>query len=411
MKIIKEICRILVGIIFIFSGFVKAIDPIGSMYKFADYFDAFHLSFLNNMALPFAILLNIAELTIGILLFVKIRIRFAAWALVFFMSFFTILTFILAVFNPVSDCGCFGDALIMTNWQTFFKNILIFAITIVVFWKRNEYKTVFPNDIQAILAVLTLFIGVYISFHALNHIPVLDFRPYKVGVNITEAMNIPEDAPFDEYETYLFYEKDGETKKFSMENYPAEDTSWTFVNQESVLIKKGYEPPIHDFSILNEYQEDYTDNILSYEGYTFIMVSKDITKLKEKYLEKVYNLYNFSVSNQMRFIWLTASNQEQISQFKKEHNLVSDFYNGDETTIKTIVRANPGVLLLKEGTIIGKWHINDAPVPEELKENLMSTVITNIMALKERQFVLILIFFFLATMLSFKQFIKVRLKP
>lgn len=409
MKQLKELCRILVALVFIFSGFVKVIDPVGTTIKFVDYFNAFHLTFLTDLAFYFAILLNIAELMIGIGLFLKLRMNLTAWTLMIFMSFFTLLTLILAIFNPVSDCGCFGDALVLTNWETFYKNVIIIVLSVVVFVNRKNFKTMFPNDIQWIWVGLSFLIGLYITIHSYKHLPVLDFRPYKVGVNITEAMSVPEDAPLDKYETTLIYEKNGKEKEFKLSNYPANDSTWKFVRQESVLVEKGYEAPIHDFSFLDKSHYDYSSEILSDPGYTFVIVSKAINKINKNHIKKAKELNTFSIENNINLVWLTSSSFDAIDKFKQQHEIYSNFYNGDETTIKTIIRSNPGLLLLKEGTIIEKWHFNDVPEIEELNKNLLSYILSEKENLRGRQFVVILVFLFFAIVLSFKQFLKQRL--
>jgi len=410
MKYLKEISRILVGIVFIFSGFVKAIDPLGSMYKFSDYFDAFHMAFLNDLALPFAIILNVAELMIGIALFLKLRIRLTAWVAVFFMGFFTLLTLVLAIFNPVSDCGCFGDAIKLSNWGTFYKNLILIGLVFHVFFKRKNFKTMFPIDVQWIWVGLSLGIGLFISVYSFQHLPVLDFRPYHVGVNIPNAMIIPDDAEPDQYETTLIYEKEGTQKEFSLENYPAEDTTWVFVDQNSKLVKKGYEAPIHDFMLFDSKGIDYSEDILNSQDYNFIFCAKNLAKVKSEDVKKLKALEDYSKRTGINYYWITSNSWDKTKNFKRIHGLSSTFYNMDQTTLKTIVRANPGVLLIKDGTIIGKWHVNDLPEFEKENIDLLSFVLSDMEKLKERQFITILLFLFLASILSFQRFLKGRLK-
>jgi uncharacterized membrane protein YphA (DoxX/SURF4 family) len=253
MKYIRLLSRILLGVVFIFSGFVKAVDPLGSAYKFADYFTAFKLGFLEFLALPMGVFLSAFELVLGITLILGYRKRMVYAVTFWFMLFFTLLTFILALFNPVSDCGCFGDALILTNWQTFLKNVVLMVFVLILWVPR---KSLAPGG--AVIREWMVIGGLYVlvaffSFWNYQHLPLLDFRPYDVGTVIREKMTIPEGMPVDEYETRLIYrnKKTGESSNFTMENYPRDTLLWEFEDSESKLVKKGYEPPIHDFAMMD----------------------------------------------------------------------------------------------------------------------------------------------------------------
>ena len=261
MATLRGISRLIVGLIFTFSGFVKCVDPLGTAIKFGDYFGAFELDFLLPLALPAAVLMCAVELSIGLMLIFNIKVPWAAWMSVIFMAAFTPITLILAIDNPVSDCGCFGDALILTNWQTFYKNIAIDVFVIILFINRNKYKELFSKP-KRIMATFVVFIAVIgFEIFSLNRLPIIDFRPYKIGVNIPEGMTIPEGAQEPVYETTLIYQKDGVKKEFTVDNYPQGD-DWEWVSTDSKEIEKGYEPPIHDFSI-NLEDGDYTDIILA----------------------------------------------------------------------------------------------------------------------------------------------------
>ena len=218
MKLLRLISRILVGIVFVFSGFVKAIDPLGSTYKFSDYFTAFGMGFLEPLAFPLAIFLSSAELIIGVTLLLSYRMKVMSWILLIFMSFFTVLTFILALTNPVTDCGCFGDALILTNWETFGKNVVIMAFTLIIFIYRKQYPEIRSAMVEWSVIVAFFLGSVFLSLYCYNNLPLLDFRPYSVGTNIPDAMTIPEDAPQAVYETRLYYKnlETGDVEEFSM---------------------------------------------------------------------------------------------------------------------------------------------------------------------------------------------------
>lgn len=356
--------RFLLGVLFIFSGFVKAIDPMGSAFKFGDYFHAFGLDFLNSFSLVLAIFLATFELVLGVVLILGYQKRIAYWLLFLFMSFFTILTFILALTNPVSDCGCFGDAIIMTNWQTFFKNLIFMVFVIMLFVSRGRTENVHSNLFERGIILIFFVAGFILSAFCLRHLPLLDFRPYDVGTFISEEMEIPEDAPRDEYSTILFYENltTGKVEEFTIENYPQDTLKYSFINSESKLIKKGYEPPIHDFGISDKDGYDRTDEILRYRGYTLIFTSYELENVNEDELIKGNNWAKMErLSGDFQFVALTSSATATITELTNSLNLEYDFSIGDEIMIKTMVRSNPGYLLLKNGTIVGKWSWKDFP--------------------------------------------------
>ena len=360
MNLVRLISRIILGLAFIFSGTVKAIDPLGSTYKFQDYFQAFHLGFLQDFSLPLAILLCTAEFIAGFSLLTGIKQKTGIWIIMILMTIFTPLTLILALTSPVSDCGCFGDAIHLTNWQTFGKNIILLIPAVIIFTSRNSIEA--GKRVISEWLIISLFIICFIAFNFYNlkYLPVLDFLPYKIGTCIPEKMVIPDSVSTDEYMTTFIYEKNGVEKEFTVENYPADDTTWKFVNQKSVLIKKGYEPPIHDFSITTINDEDLTQEVLNNPGYTFLMISKKLEEADNEKLLKGFGLGEYCIKNQIDFYILTASVRDELSSFNNE----LQFCHADETTLKTIVRANPGYVLLKKGTIMGKWSWSNVPEKE-----------------------------------------------
>ncbi len=371
MKIIKSFSRIVVGIVFIFSGFVKAVDPLGSTYKFTDYFNAFGLDFLVGLAFPMALILSAIELVIGIGLLLGYRMKIVSWTVLLFMSFFTVLTFILALYNPVTDCGCFGDALILTNWQTFWKNVVLMAFTLIVFIGRNTFVPV--RGALAEWGILSFFFAAVLglSIYCNNHLPILDFRPYKTGTHIPSASAIPPGSPADVYETRLFYRNttDGKTSEFTIENFP-DDSIWEFVDTKSVLISKGYEPPIHDFSISAPNKEDLTETIKGSSGFVFLLVSYNLPKADPASLKKANDYFKLSASfSDVQFFAVTASLEDDIEQLRDTLDLLYDFGSADEIALKTIIRSNPGLVLLKNGTILGKWHFNDFPEVSSLNSS------------------------------------------
>ncbi|NCB09262.1 MAG: DoxX family protein, partial [Bacteroidia bacterium] len=222
MSLLKHISRILVGLTFVFSGFVKGIDPYGSTYKFTDYFNVMGMEWLIWAAFPLAVLLSFAEFAIGVALLFNLFVSFFSWLALLFMAFFLPLTLWIAVKNPVSDCGCFGDALVISNWETFYKNVVLIALTLIVLLYRKNMPSITGKKLSALLGTMSVAIYGILVIYSYNHLPVFDFRPYKVGVNIPEAMKIPEGAPQEVYENIFYYQnkKTGEIQKFSEDNYP-----------------------------------------------------------------------------------------------------------------------------------------------------------------------------------------------
>jgi len=395
--------RWIVGIVFTFSGFVKGIDPLGSAYKFEDYFTAFGLSFLQPLALTLAILLAAAEFLIGISLILRIHTQTGIWSAFVFMIFFTPLTLLLALTNPVSDCGCFGDALVITNWQTFWKNIVLFGLSLILFLSRKEQASVYLKKTEWILSLLFLLFILSISFIGFKNLPLMDFRPYRIGTSIPESMVIPEGAPQDEYETTLIYEKNSIRKEFTSDNFPWEDTTWKFIDQNSLLIKEGYKPPIHDFNILTPEGDEITDLILNDPGYTFLLISKILKEANSKDLKKANKLALKCNENNIRFYGLTASGNKEIQQNHQDIELDFPVYSMDKTTLKTIIRSNPGLILLKEGTILGKWAAKNIPEPEFVSRDLLSQQLLDLNKKREKWILTVIILFWLLLLTYFRR--------
>ncbi len=369
MKYIRLLSRLLVGVVFIFSGFVKAVDPLGSAYKFADYFTAFKLGFLDFLALPMGIFLSAFELILGLTLVLGYRRKTTFTVLLWFMSFFTLLTFILALFNPVSDCGCFGDALILTNWQTFFKNVVLMVFVLLLYFGRNSTYDSGPV-LREWIVVGVLFAGASLfSFWNYRHLPLIDFRPYDVGTVIREEMEIPDGVATDEYTTTLIYrnKQTGKSESFSMENYPKDTLQWVFVDSESKLVSRGYDPPIHDFAIMDAYGNDLVDEILSNRGYSLFMISHDLAGADKEALSHAGEWSQLEVfASDFSFYAVTSSTSAEVESISSDLGLGYPFLAGDEIMLKTIVRSNPGFMLVKNGTILGKWAFRDFPTLEQL---------------------------------------------
>lgn len=355
-------CRFLLGITFIFSGFVKAVDPLGSYYKIQDYVTAFGIAewIPAFVLLLFGIILASLEFSIGIFLFLGIRRLISSLLAMLLMIVMTPLTFYLAIANPVSDCGCFGDAWVLTNWQTFGKNVVLLAVAIIVFRQYKLIVRFITAKMEWLVSMYTLFFVFVLSFYCLANLPILDFRPYKIGTDIKAGMEIPEDAKPSVFETYFILEKDGKQKEFTLDNYP--DSTWTFVEARTVLKEKGYEPPIHDFSLIElSTGEDITDSVLAYKGYTFLLVAHRIEEADDGNIDLINEIYDYSVEHGYEFYALTSSSEEAIEEWCDQTGAEYPFCQVDDITLKTIIRSNPGLLLLKDGIILNKWADNQIP--------------------------------------------------
>ena len=351
MKILRFSSRILIGLVFIFSGTVKAIDPLGSAYKFHDYFKAFHLGFLNELCLFLSVLLCTTEFIAGFSVLTGLGRKAGTWLAFLLMIIFTPLTLVLAINNPVSDCGCFGDAIHLSNWQTFGKNIVLLVAALILITPLKGGSKNMKTGAGYLPVGLAGVLFILFAFYNLRCLPVIDFLPYKTGVRIADKMVVPEGAPADVYNSTFIYEKNGIRKEFTLSDYPANDTSWKFIDQKSILVKKGYHPPIHDFSIVRLDGEDLTQRILADTGYSVIMISKKLSEAGMKNLSEGFEFGRFCVGNGISYYILTASGTDEAKKYDNGLN----FCTADETTLKTMIRANPGYMLLHRGSILGKW--------------------------------------------------------
>ncbi len=372
----------LLGGVFLFSGFVKAVDPLGSAYKFSDYFNAFGLGFLEGTALPLAILLSSFELLIGFALILGYRRRVVYEVLMWFMLFFILLTLILAIFNPVSDCGCFGDALILTNWETFLKNLVLMVFVVPLFLHRKGADESGKGMKEWLLMAGFYLASCLFSVWNFRNLPLLDFRPYDIGTVVAEEMVIPEGAPMDEYETTLVYRdrESGKETEFTIETYPRDTVRWEFVSSDSRLVKKGYEPPIQDFAIMDPDGDDIVDMILSDPGYSMLMISHDLEKADPEALKSAVIWSQLEMlASDYSFYAITATTSDRTESLSGTLALEYGFYWADEIMLKTVVRSNPGFVLLRNGVIAGKWGYRQLPDIEEM-EPAWPELISNAMA-------------------------------
>ena len=357
--IIASICRILLGLVFIFSGVVKAIDPFGTVYKIEDYLKAFGGFFIELLPLAdvAAVALILVEVVLGVCMLLNVRTQWTSWLALAFYGVMTPLTLYIAINNPVTDCGCFGDAIILTNWQTFEKNVVLIILAILLILLRKSVVPLWRGYMEVIIALVTAVVAFAFMKYTYQHLPVIDFRPYKIGNHIPTLMEYPDDAEPDQYDISFVYARDGVEQTFTLANYPKGDSTWTFVRQESKLIKKGYEPPIHDLEIMNADYEDLTWDILESEAPVTLVVMYDLAKADKKQMAKVEALNENCMMNMEQCYILTGSSTDEIISFSLEHPTLSDcICTCDPVTLKTIVRANPGVIVVQNGMVIDKYN-------------------------------------------------------
>ncbi len=358
MKYIVHISRLFVGILFIISGFIKLNDPLGFSYKLQEYFgaDVLNLEFLIPFALGISVMVVVFEVVLGVFLLIGYKPKFTIWSLLAMIVFFTFLTFYSAYFDKVKDCGCFGDALKLTPWESFTKDVILLAFILILFFGLKHIKPIFSKLPTSVLALLSFIISLWFGYHVLMHLPSIDFRAYKIGANIQDQMTVPDNAqkPILEY-TWTF-NVNGESQEFVTNgSYPKVDGD--YVGVETKTIDEGYIPPIQDFSIESD-DEDLTAQFLEEEN-LIIIAMYDITKGELEGEEQIKAFTDNAIKKGYTVIGLTSSGAEDKMQIKADYNLNFDFYLCDEKVIKTIVRSNPGIVILNKGTVMNKAHWND----------------------------------------------------
>ena len=362
LKMIVNLCRIIVAVTFIFSGFVKAIDPIGTQYKLQDYLGAIGMAGIlpNWTLLAVAVFLAAIEFCIGIFLLFAIQRRLISKLTVAFMAFMTMVTVWIVVADPVKDCGCFGDALHLTNTETLIKNIVLLVCSLAIMYRPLAMFRFVSKSNQWIVTNYTIVFILVSSGFSLYYLPIFDFRPYHIGVNIPRGMEIPKGAKLPQFKTTFIMEKNGQRKEFTLDNYP--DTSWKFIDSKTVQTSEGYIPPIHDFSITdNKTGLDLTNSVLSHKGYTFLLIAPHLETADDSNFGDIDRLYEYAQSYDIPFYCLTASTTKAIKRWIDLTGAEYPFCITDEAVLKTIIRSNPGLLLLKDGTIINKWSHNNLP--------------------------------------------------
>lgn len=370
-----NIKRAIVGLLFIFSGLIKANDPLGFGYKLQEYFEVFHISFLNDYAVAIAILLCTLEIVLGALLLLGFWSSKVAWGLLVIIIFFTFLTFYSAFFEVVTSCGCFGDAIPLTPWQSFIKDIVLLSMILQIFIKRKEILPVITGKkVQQFIAALILILSLGFGLFTYSYLPILDFLPYKIGNNIPQLMITPAGAAPDVYEiTYKLKNKSsGESKSMTDKEYLNtqiwKDKNWEIIGDPvSKLIKKGFDLKIKDLKITDNQGTDYNQEILENPYYNVVIVAYDLSKTDATGIGNLNALaINAAENYNIRTVLLTSNSAQDAELFSKKNKLVMEVFYADGIPLKSMVRANPGVLLLKNGTVINKWHFRNMPSYDEL---------------------------------------------
>ncbi len=358
MKILTPISRIFVGILFIISGFIKLNDPLGFSYKLQEYFSAevLNLPFLEPYALAISVFVVVFEVVLGLFLLIGYKPKFTLWSLLLMIVFFTFLTFYSAYFDKVKDCGCFGDALKLTPWESFTKDVVLLALILIIFFGRKYITQIFSPIVTNSIAALSLILSLAFGYHVLMHLPSIDFRAYKIGDNLLQNMSTPPDAPKAVQEFTWTFDVDGEQQTIVSDgSYP--NIEGTYVGVETRIVEEGFQPSILDFSIESE-DEDFTEYYLNAER-LLMLVSYNLETAEKEGLLKLKAISDEALKKGYTVIGLSASGEDVKNRIKQEYDLEFEFFICDEKALKTVVRSNPGALQLEKGTVQQKVHWND----------------------------------------------------
>ena len=373
MKVLVGVSRIFVGVLFIISGLIKLNDPVGFSFKLGDYFapEVLNLPFLEPYALVIAVLVVILEVLLGVMLIVGYAKKFTLWSLLLMIVFFTFLTFYSAYFNKVTDCGCFGDALKLTPWESFTKDVVL-LILILFLYKGSRYiQPFFSKGVRSITIFISLILCLWLGLHVLEHLPVIDFRAYKVGTNITRGMQTPADAPAAVYQYNWSFDVNGQQKTvINRGEDPKIDG--TLLGVETSVLQKGYEPPIHDFSIERD-GIDYTTQMLE-EEHLLVVIAYNLNVAQNEGFIAIKEATDSALEKGYTVIGISASSTPETEKLAAKYDLDFKFYFCDMTALKTIIRSNPSIMSLEKGTILQKLHFND--VDQLILKELKNTSLT-----------------------------------
>lgn len=371
MKIIAQISRVLVGALFIFSGWIKANDPLGFSYKLDEYFNVFGTPWMTTVSLPMAIGICVFEIALGVALLLGAKMKWTSWSLLLLIVFFTFLTFWSWKFDVVKDCGCFGDFMHLTPFTSFMKDIVLLVLILFIFAKKNEIRPLFGEGASNLFAMIGIGVSFWYTMHCYNHLPVVDFRPYAIGKSIPEGMKLPPGAKTDSVAMVFIYKKDGKDVELTTEQIGTIDSTYTFVDRKDKVIREGDKAPIHDFTITASDGTDLTTDVLSMDK-MFLLVAYDINHADKAVQGKVNDFVSLAQRDGVEFIGLTASGPADVAKFKAANGTQHEYYFTDATTLKTMIRSNPGLMLLNKGSVVAMWHHNDFPSYDDVKRTLLS---------------------------------------
>jgi len=362
MKFLAQVCRVVVGAVFVFSGLIKLNDPVGTQIKLEEYFEVFAQDWtwsapfweaLVPGALWFSVLLCSLEVLAGVALLVQWNLRRTSWFLLALCLFFAFLTFYSAFYNAVTDCGCFGEMIKLKPWTSFWKDLILLVLILVILWRRNDFARPRTGWLVGLAALGCLGLGVY----AIRHLPPYDGLAYAVGQSIPRNMKPSEPLRF----RYIMT-KGEETKEF--DQYPT-DTTYKF--KEMVLLNEGAKPKITDYRVWND-STDFTEE--SFRGNKLFILVQDVQKANQSTLDEIKTLVRSLEGSAVTPLLLTSSPQAEFEAFRHEHQLALPYFFVDFKVAKTISRSNPGLWLLHEGVVKGKWSYLDVPTKEEVLTNV-----------------------------------------
>lgn len=367
MKITTQISRILVGVLFILSGFIKANDTIGFSYKLVEYFEIFNLHFFVDYAVGLAMFICIFEIMVGVALLLGAYTAPNMWLLLLMIIFFTILTGYSAITHKVTDCGCFGDAIKLKPFESFMKDVVLLVLIVIMFFGQFYIAPIFNKTVTAIAMGVALLVTTFFTFNTYMFLPKIDFLPYKVGNDIKEQMTLPPNAKKDSIAMVFIYEKDGKQVELGVNDIGIVDDSYKFIDRKDKVIVEGDKPPIPDFRLFNADGEDFTDSLLNQKGFKMILVQTDVKKSRKGTEISLSNLALMCKQAGIPFWALTNTSLTEVEPYRHENQLAFAYFNMDATPLKSMVRSNPGLLLLKDNVVIKKWSAYGIPTFDKVK--------------------------------------------
>jgi uncharacterized membrane protein YphA (DoxX/SURF4 family) len=368
MKILTQISRILVGVLFIISGFIKANDTLGFSYKLEEYFEIFHMPLFAAWAVQLAMLICIFEIMVGVALLLGAYNKLNSWLLLLMIIFFTLLTGYSAITHKVTDCGCFGDAIKLKPFESFMKDIVLLVFILIIFFGTKHIQPLFNKTILHIALFVSLLVTTFFTIYTYMFLPRIDFLPYKIGNDIAALRLFPDGAPRDSFEMVFIYQKDGQQVEIPMSDIGKIDDTYTFIDRKDKLIKEGFKPPIHDFHFYDENGIEYTDSMLNDPDYKLVLTQKNIRETRQGVEKDIAELANQWQASGKKFWALTSTSADEIDPYRHEHQLAFPYYIMDVTPIKSMVRSNPGLLLLKGSVVVKKWSAYNLPTVDVVKK-------------------------------------------